>query len=64
MRCLSKIIPKNLILLVSSIGADPILILVKWNSSLYEKIIYFAFSVLLKILFNFDVSQLLTLLSS
>ena len=40
-RCLSKIIPENLILLVSSIVADPILILVKCNSFLYEKIIYF-----------------------
>ena len=43
-RCLSKIILKNLILLVSSIVADPILILVKCNSFLYEKIIYFVLS--------------------
>ena len=60
-RCLSKIIPENLILLVSSIVADPILILVKCNSFLYE-IIYFVLWVLIQI--RFDVSQLLTLLSS
>ena len=61
-RCLSKIIPKNLILLVSSIVADPILILVKCNSFMYEKIIYFVLLALIQI--RFDVSQLLTLLSS
>ena len=61
-RCLSKIIPKNLILLISSIVADPILILVKCNSYLYEKIIYFVLSALIQI--RFSVSQLLTLLSS
>ena len=38
--CLSKIILKNLILLVASIVADPILILVKCNSFLYEIILY------------------------
>ena len=59
-RCLSKIIPKNLILLVSSIVADPILILVKCNSVLYVKIIYFVLSALIQI--RFYVSQLLTLL--
>ena len=57
-----RIIPKNLILLVSSIVADPILILVKCNHFLYEKIIYFVLSALIQI--RFDVSQLLTLLSS
>ena len=62
MRYLSKIIPKNLILLVSSKVADPILILVKCNSFLHEKIIYFVLSALIQI--RFDVSQLLTLLSS
>ena len=61
-RCLSKMIPKNLILLVSSIVADTILILVKCNSFLYEKIIYFVLSALIQIWF--DVGQLLTLLSS
>ena len=61
-RCLSKIIPNNLILLVSSIVADPILILVKCNSLLYEKIIYFVLSALIQI--RFAVSQLFTLLSS
>ena len=61
-RCLSKIIHKNLILLVSSIVADPILILVKCNSFLYKKIIYFVLSALIQK--RFDVSQLLTLLSS
>ena len=58
LRCLSKIIHKNLILLVSSIVADLILILVKCNSFLYEKIIYFVLSALIQI--RFDVSQLLT----
>ena len=53
-RCLSKIIPKNLILLVSSIVADPILTLVKCNNFLYE-FIYFVLSAL--ILIRFDVSQ-------
>ena len=48
-RCLSKIIPKNLIILVSSIVADTILILVKCNSFLYEKIIYFVLSTLIQI---------------
>ena len=62
MRCLSKIIPKNLSIFVSSIAADPILILVTCNSFMYEKIIYFVLSALIQILFN--VSQLLTLLSS
>ena len=61
-RCLSKIVPKNLILLVSSIVTDPILILVKCNSLLYGKIIYFVLSALIQI--RFAVSQLLTLLSS
>ena len=56
MRCLSKIIPKNLILLVSTIVADPILILVKCNRFLYEKIVYFVLSALIQI--RFDVSQL------
>ena len=56
-RCLSKNIPKNLILLVSSIVADPILLLVKYNSFLYDKIIYFVLSALIQI--RFDVSQLL-----
>ena len=42
--------------------ADPILILVKCNSFLYEKIINFVLSALIQI--RFDVSQLLTLLSS
>ena len=40
---------KNLILLVSSIVADPILILVKCKSFLYEKIIYFVLSALIQI---------------
>ena len=62
MRCLSKIIPKNLILLVSSIVGDPILISVKYNNFLYEKIIYFVLSALMQI--RFDETQLLTLLSS
>ena len=61
-RCLPKIITKNLILLVLSIVADPILILVKSNSFLYEQIIYFVLSALIQI--RFAVSQLLTLLSS
>ena len=61
-RCLSKIIPNSLILLVSFIVADPILMLVKCNSFLYEKIIYFVLSALIQM--RFDVSQLLTLLSS
>ena len=61
-RSLSKIIPKNLILLVSSTVADPILILVKWNTFLYENIIYIVLSALIQI--RFDVSQLFTLLSS
>ena len=61
-RCLSKIIPKNLILFVSCIVEDPILILVKCNSFLYEKIIYFIMSALIQK--RFDVSQLLTLLSA
>ena len=62
MRCLSKIILKNLILLVSSIVADPILILVKCDSFLYKKIMYFVLSALIQV--RFAVSQLLTLLSS
>ena len=53
---------KYLILLVSSIVADPILILAKCNSFLYEKIIYFVVSALIQI--RFDGSQLLTLLRS
>ena len=57
---LSQIIPKNLILIVSSIVADPILIIVKCNSFLHEKIIYFDLSALIQI--RIDVSQLLTLL--
>ena len=61
-RCLSKIIPKNLILLISSIVADVILILVKSNSFLYEKIIYFVLSALIQI--RFDDNQLLALLRS
>ena len=61
-RCLSKIIPKSLILFVSSIVADPILILVKCYISLYEKIISFSLSALIQR--RFDISQLLTLLSS
>ena len=60
-RCSSKIIPKNLILLVSSIVAGKILILVKCDSFLYE-ITNFVLSALIQI--RFDVSQLLTLLSS
>ena len=55
-------IPKNFILLVSSIVADPILILVKCNSFLYEKIIYFVLSALIQI--RYDVTQLLALLTS
>ena len=47
---------------VSSIVADPILMLVKCNSFFYEKNIYFVLSALIPI--RFDVSQLLTLLSS
>ena len=43
-RCLLKITPKNLILLVSSIVSDQILTFVKYNSFLYEKIIYFVLS--------------------
>ena len=58
----SKIIPQNVILLVSSIVADPILIFVKCNSFLYEKIIYFVLSALIQT--RLDVSQLLTLLTS
>ena len=58
---ISKMIPKNLIL-VSSIVADWILILVKCNSILYEKIIYFVLAALIEI--QLDVSQLLTFLSS
>ena len=61
-RCLSKIIPKNLILLVSSIVADPSLISVKCNIFLHEKIIYFVLSALIQI--RFYVSQLLILLRS
>ena len=52
----------TLILLVSSIVADPILILVKCNSFLYEKIKCFVLSALIQR--RFDVSQLLTLLTS
>ena len=62
-RCLSKIIPNNLILSVSSIVAAPILILVKCNSFLYEKIVYLVLSALIQYI-RFDVRKLLTLLSS
>ena len=55
----SKNSKKYIYLLVSSIVADLILILVKYNSFLYEKTIYF---VLIQILL--DVCQLLTLLIS
>ena len=40
---------QNLVLLISSIVADPILILLKFNSFLYEKIIYFVLSALIHI---------------
>ena len=45
-RCLPKMISKNILLLVSSIVADQILILVKCYSFLYGKIIYFVLSAL------------------
>ena len=61
-RCLWKIIPNNLILFISSIVADLILMLVKCNSFLYDNIIYLVMSALIQI--RFDVSHLLTLLSS
>ena len=60
-RCWSKIILKNLILLVSCIVSDQSLILIKSSGFLYE-IIYIVLSALIQIWF--DVSQLLTLLSS
>ena len=52
----------KIILFVSFIVADPILILIKCNSFLHEKIIYFVLTAVTQI--RFDVSQLLTLLSS
>ena len=57
-----KIIPNNLILLVSPIVADPILILVLNRIIFCTRRSYISFCQLIQI--RFDVRQLLTLLSS